>query len=405
MSDSFDRVPAWQLAAALLSALLGVRAAGTQPADLPQAGVELGHTLFVTQWVAISAPGSARGLGPLFNASSCDACHNGGTGGHGPQTDGPLPGALVVQLECGAPGTGDPVYGRVLNTQATAGVTPEAVVTVSYAPIYGYYYPEGTRWQMRVPHYRIDNLAYGPLATATIIRPRLAPALFGVGLLEALPQAAPGAATGAATGRFGWQAAALSLRDQTTRALAQDMGLTSDERPHDDCTAAEQDCLAAAGELHPEVSAAQIDAIVAYLVTVAVPPSAARADDSSLGARLFAQIGCADCHRPRLPAAAGSAAPFIYPYTDLRLHDLGVGMADATAGGTKAPTRWRTAPLWGLAYRLHAAPGLTLLHDGRAQSVEEAILWHAGEGARARRNFVNLIGRSREALLRWVESL
>ena len=102
-----------------------------------------------------------------------------------------------------------------------------------------------------------------------------------------------------------------------------------------------------------------------------------------------------------LPAAESKPTrAVITPYTDLRLHDLGSEMADQDASGAKVASRWRTAPLWGLGYR--AQNRATLLHDGRARSPEEAILWHAGEAARARRNFVNLLHRERELLLQWL---
>jgi CxxC motif-containing protein (DUF1111 family) len=95
----------------------------------------------------------------------------------------------------------------------------------------------------------------------------------------------------------------------------------------------------------------------------------------------------------------------IAPYTDLRLHDLGDSMADETASGEKVTTRWRTAPLWGLGYRVRMESHPTFLHDGRARSVEEAILWHSGEAASARSRFTKLGPRSREALIRWLGTL
>jgi len=385
--------------AALLLAALAAAGAVTSGEVAPGAAagdVALGRTLFNQHWVSAAIGGNARGLGPLFNAASCDACHNGGAGGLGPAAEGVLPQAVVVQLEQPARAgeaepPGDPIYGHVLNTQATAGVEPEGVVSVTYSEIYGYYYPEGTRWQMRAPHYRIAELTRGALATDTIVKPRLAPPLYGVGLLEAVPGA-----------RFGWQGAAGSLRDQTTRALARDMGLTSSERPRDDCTAVEADCEREALGYATEVSREHVDALVAYLRSIEVPPSAARTARQAPGARLFASTGCANCHLPQLPAAAAGAP--LAAYTDLRLHDLGRDMEDENVAGARVPSRWRTAPLWGLAARLHSG-GALFLHDGRARSVEEAVLWHAGEAEAARRNFVNLLGRSREQLLRWLESL
>ena len=396
----------------------------------------LGRSVFDTQWVAAGSPGidGRVGVGPLFNATSCNACHNEGEGGRGPAGDGPAPTALVIQLESpsqavGAEAGGDPVYGRVFNTSALPGVQVEGAVTVQYSEIDGYYYPFGARWSLRVPHYRLVGLTRGPLAPATVIKPRLAPALFGAGLLEAVPESAisDGAADQSAArysgtpawhsrqgtrslGRFGWQGDAVSIRDQTTNAFAREMGLTSNDRPGDDCTLAEADCRGQPNGGSPEVSDELLDAVVTFVGTLAVPGSPAQAKDDSLGRELFTNIGCAACHRVRLPvdlpgAGGTRVRGVIAPYTDLRLHDLGLEMADENASGAKVISRWRTAPLWGLGYRLKTESHSTFLHDGRARSTEEAILWHSGEAAAQRHNFIKLGPRAREALLRWLETL
>jgi len=381
--------------------------------------------VFNTRWAPAGTPGVARrGLGPLFNAASCAICHVNGGRGKGPAGDGPAPPALVIQLQ--APGAhadteadGDPVYGRVLNTVAVEGVQAEGVVTVRYREIEGRYYPDGIRWRMRVPRYQITGLAHGPLAAQTVIKPRLAPALFGAGLLEAVPAGALGAGAGGganlpggarARGRFGWQGESVSIRDQTTKAFAREMGLTTLDVPHDDCTAAEADCLRQPSEGVPEVPTELVDAVVTYVRTLTVPPSPVSARPDAAGAALFATLGCTGCHKPELPveltdAAGTKATAVIAPYTDLRLHDLGTGMADENAAGEKVPSRWRTAPLWGLGYRTRTEGHPTFLHDGRARSPEEAILWHSGEAAQARRSFMELWGQPRERLLRWLETL
>jgi CxxC motif-containing protein (DUF1111 family) len=364
-------------------------------------------------------------LGPLFVAASCDTCHNGGAGGRGPTGDGQTPIALEIQLE--SPGadvegedSGDPVYGRVFNTSAVQGAQAEGTATVRYTETYGYYYPDGTRWRMRAPHYRLTGLTRGALTPTTIIKPRLAPALMGVALLEKIPESAiigetsdsrtRDLATGVPAwhlrggtrmlGRFGWQGDTVSVRDQTTKALAGEMGLTSPDRPDDDCTASETDCLSLPHGGPPEVSEELVQALVAFQRTFAVRRLPTDGEDNSLGAELFRASGCAVCHKTRITLESA----LIAPYTDLRLHDLGREMADETVSGAKVRSRWRTAPLWGLGYRITTEGHPTLLHDGRARSAEEAILWHSGEAARARRNFVNLGPRSRRALLQWVES-
>jgi len=374
-----------------------------------------------------------RGHARLFNATSCDSCHNGGAGGSGPTGDGPLPVALVIQLRwpSNADATGgDPVYGRIFNTAAADGVQAEGVATVRYTEIEGHYYPEAFRWHMRVPHYRLSNLSRGPLAAATVIKPRLAPSLFGAALLEAVPESAithtgTGPNVSASVGepvwhlyrgtrvlgRFGWQGASVSIRDQTTKAFAREMGLTSPDQPYDDCTPAEGDCLRTRNGDSPDISADSIGAVLAYVVALAAPESPMRSEQFSSGLRLFTDLGCAACHRPELPvdlteSGSGAQTPrVIAAYTDLLLHDLGIELADETAAGTRVLTKWRTAPLWSLGYQIRHQHSATLLHDGRARSVEEAILWHSGEAGRARQGFLNLPRRTREALLRWLETL
>jgi CxxC motif-containing protein (DUF1111 family) len=290
--------------------------------------------------------------------------------------------------------------------------------------MYGYYYPDGIRWRTRKPHYSVVGLTRGPLAANTVIKPRVAPPLFGVGLLEGVPEADIAQRAGSSSGepawrirqgirrigRFGWQGDALSIRDQTTKALAAEMGLTSPESPSDDCTPLETDCLQQPGSASPEVVDELIEALVSFERTLAPPaPASNVSGNGSLGAELFVEVGCAACHRLQITTKTQqsdgtTARSTIAPYTDLRLHDLGRDMADETVSGARVQSQWRTAPLWGLSYRLHVENNSTLLHDGRARSVEEAILWHGGEAASARQSFVNLGPRSRGALLGWVES-
>jgi CxxC motif-containing protein (DUF1111 family) len=389
------------------------------------AHVELGLAVFKTLWAPAGTAGVARaGLGPLFNAASCDACHNNGARGRGPSADGLAPSALVIQLATRAPDGsvlphGDPVYGRVLNTAALKGVMEEGAVMIRYEEIPGRY-PDGTPWSLRNPRYELTGLRYGPLKPDTLVKPRLAPALFGVGLFEAVPEAVIRRPKDArSSGRFGWQAEAVSIRDQTGKAFALEMGLTSGDYPQDDCTSAQPQCLHQPDAGSPEVSAELFDAVVAFESVLAVPEPQGPAAEVASGVSLFERLGCASCHAPRLPVSSG----VISPYTDLRLHDLGAPLADATVAGVKVTSRWRTAPLWGLGYRprssraptfLHDGrtryrPGNsnspTFLHDGRARSVEEAILWHDGEGRGARERFEHLSAKQRHDLLMWVENL
>jgi len=373
------------------------------------ARVELGLAVFNTQWVPAGTAGAARrdGLGPLFNAASCDACHNNGARGRGPGGDGLAPPALVIQLATRAPDgnvlpRGDPVYGRVFNTAALPGVPPEGVVTIRYQELPGRY-PDGATWSLRSPRYELTGLSYGPLMPGTLIKPRLAPALFGVGLLESVPQGLiRPQGDRRPPGRFGWQGEVSSIREQSAKAFALEMGLTSSDYPRDDCTSAQPQCLHQPDGGSPEVSGELFDALLAFQSALAVPQArtpSGEGDDP--GASLFGKLGCTVCHTPRLPVPSGMIAP----YTDLSLHDLGAALADATVAGVKVASRWRTAPLWGAGYRPRSSGSPTLLHDGRARSIEEAILWHDGEGRSARERFERLAAAQRRALLAWLEGL
>jgi len=215
-----------------------------------------------------------------------------------------------------------------------------------------------------------------------------------------------------APGRFGWQAVALSVRDQTTRALAREMGVTSTDRPVDDCTAAEVQCLQQRHPESAEISGELLDALLTFEKWLSVPlnPMPATPAQQAAGLKLFKATGCSGCHQPEQPVALLQAdgqplEATIAPYTDLSVHDLGVGLADHEVAGVVHRTRWRTAPLWGIGYRLSRESRPTFLHDGRARSVEEAVLWHDGEAAVVRERFEHLPRAQREQLLRFVAAL
>jgi CxxC motif-containing protein (DUF1111 family) len=427
--------------AGLLSGLLGVALAAAsgapdappfgslpyidhrnQPPILPlsaalAAQYQLGHAVFNTRFLPVGTPGAGRrsGLGPLFNSDSCDECHNEGAHGRGPDHEGPMPNSMVVQLEALPRGAhtdpsdppGDPVYGRVLSPAAVEGFQSEGQVLIHYHVIQRTY-PDGTAWTLRRPEYEVTHLNYGPLAANVVIKPRLAPAVFGMGLLEA---ATPHPVE-SGPGRFGWQATVLSVWDQTTRALAREMGVTSADRFEDDCTSAQTQCLQQRHPGTPEMSGELLSALLTFEQWLSVPanPQPQPPQERAAGLQVFKSTGCAGCHQPEqqvvLTQPDGQPlAATIAPFTDLGIHDLGPGLADHEVSGTVHPTRFRTAPLWGIGYRLSRESRPTFLHDGRARSVEEAVLWHDGEAAVVRERFEHLPRAKREQLLRFVGAL
>ncbi len=370
---------------------------------------DLGLLIFNTPWVVAGTPGGARrdGLGPLFVSSSCDACHNNGARGREPAREGGLSNSFVMQLE-GA----EHLYGAVLNTAALPDHSPEGQVQVSWTLRYGHY-ADGTPWTLRAPTYQLHKLLYGPPPAATVLRPRIAPPVFGAGLLESVrdvdlhrfrdgqPRAVRGAV---AQGRFGWQAEARDIAEQTARAFAREMGITTDLLPADDCTATQKACRGSPQGGMPEASGEFMQALVTLQRDMAVPAGTplAPAVESS-GRALFQRIGCASCHIEHLPVAIDGQAARIAVYSDLLLHDLGEALADRRADGRTVRSRWRTAPLWGLAHALKN-DGIALLHDGRAASLEEAILWHGGQADAERENFLRLPAGERRQLIEWVGS-
>jgi len=237
----------------------------------------------------------------------------------------------------------------------------------------------------------------------------MAPTVVGLGLLEAIPtghlrdeareQVAAGVVSGRinqvidprtgqlVVGRFGWKAGQPSVESQTRAALANDMGITT-------------------AEMDPQV----LSDLIYYTRTVAVPISRGTGTTAvKEGARLFATVGCAACHATTQRSGSSDitqvAHQTFHPYTDLLLHDMGSGLADGRPDFGASGREWRTAPLWGLGRRVEVTGVEAFLHDGRARTPEEAILWHGGEAASARRKFMDLSAADRRRLLAFLSSL
>ncbi|MDX2067787.1 MAG: di-heme oxidoredictase family protein [Haliscomenobacter sp.] len=203
-------------------------------------------------------------------------------------------------------------------------------------------------------------------------------------------------------GRFGKKAAAYDLLQQTANAYNQDMGITSNFEPHDTYSGHEVD---------PEVSNQTIQDVVFYLQTLKTPlPRNVSNPLVSTGKLLFQKIQCAACHRSELktgysPIPALSFKTF-QPYTDLLLHDMGAALDDGYTEGTATTAEWRTPPLWGLGLSKNSQGGkYFLLHDGRAKSIEEAILLHGGEAQKSKNQYQALSSIEKQQLIQFLESL
>jgi len=399
---------------------------------------EVGDSFFTQNWVTAPASTDARdGLGPLLNAMACSSCHV--RDGRSEPPVGDAEGNPGLLLRLSVPGVdlaAGPVpheeYGDQLQDRAILGVVPEGEVTISYQEVAGAY-PDGTPYSLRRPTYTIGQLSYGPLPDDIEVSPRLAPAVFGGGLLEAIPEDAildradpddgdgdgvsghPNYVSDPATGeivlgRFGWKANAGNVRHQTAAAFSGDLGITSSLFPSETCTAVQLDCGSAPNGGTPEIDDDRLDTVTFYVQTLAVP---ARRDlddpEVEAGADLFSDIGCESCHRASFTTGdhevAALANQEIHPFTDMLLHDMGEGLADGRPDFLASGSEWRTPPLWGIGLTETVNGHTTFLHDGRARSLEEAILWHGGEADTARTAFTELSSTDRNRVIAFLESL
>tara|TARA_R100001039_G_C1853238_1_gene114422 strand:- start:4676 stop:5983 length:1308 start_codon:yes stop_codon:yes gene_type:complete len=403
----------------------------------------VGNSFFRNPWVAAPASTEARdGLGPLLNTNSCQGCHLKDGRGH-PPTGDENPIALFLRLSLPAsqadPETLEqrgalpvPNYGLQLQTAAISGAKPEAKLVIEYRPR-EVSFADGTSVTLQEPIYSIAEPAYGELPESLQTSPRLAPPMIGLGLLEAIPEADLIAAadpddadndgisgrynqvwdvrSGATVmGRFGWKAGEPSIEQQGLHAFAGDMGLTSSLVPQTDCMES-QGCDEFPNGGTPEVSDDVADFVTFYASSLAVPMRRDMDEPAvKQGAERFNALGCASCHTPRQRTAADTARPAlanqeIWPYSDLLLHDLGDALADHRSEFQADGREWRTPPLWGIGLAQTVNPRAGFLHDGRARTLEEAILWHGGEAESATQGYRALPADQRAELIRFLESL
>mgnify|MGYP001115312649 CR=1 FL=1 len=216
-------------------------------------------------------------------------------------------------------------------------------------------------------------------------------------------------------GRFGWKTTAPTVLIQTANAFSNDMGLSTRIHPDPwgDCTEPQTDCRDAFHGNTPtehEVVDNLLDLTRFYSANLAVPARRDLNDPEVLaGKELFYQVGCISCHTPKF-ATSADADPeqrnqLIWPYSDFLLHDLGEGLADQNPSGSIGGAEWRTQPLWGIGMTEIVNGHTYFLHDGRARSLEEAILWHGGEAEAAKDNFASLLAAERKLIIRFLESL
>ncbi|WP_051174304.1 di-heme oxidoredictase family protein [Marinimicrobium sp. LS-A18] len=367
--------------------------------------------------------------GPHYINDSCAGCHErNGRAAPAPVGEPLDKWSFKVAADDGSP---DPDLGRVLQSETSDGATSEGTVSIAY-------------WTeengLRSPNYQFSG------AVPDRFSARIAPNLVGIGLLEAIPESAilaqadpddtdgdgisgrPNRVLDPETGdtrlgRFGWKAGTVSVKHQLASAFNTDMGVMTSVLPEPDCGANQTDC----GSTGSELADAHLDDLVKYIALLGVRPQR-NYDDPAVqnGEQLFDTVGCAGCHTPSYQTSeyhplAELRDQTIYPYTDMLLHDMGPGLADNLGEGEATGAEWRTPPLWGLGLSACVTGGVenptggqgnevctpehSYLHDGRARSVEEAILWHGGEGQAAKDAYQALSASDKQDLISFLNSL
>jgi len=413
----------------------------------------LGNGLFRKDWVtAPSSTQASDGLGPLFNARACQSCHIKDGRGHAPAGPQEQATSLLVRLSV-APTeeqqknilagylstVGEPVYGGQLQDFAAAGLPAEGRVRIDHEDV-AVALNGGETVHLRKPVLSIDKPGYGPLRPDTMLSARVAPPMIGLGLLEAidegdiLVQEDPDDADGDGIsgrarwvrdetgewklGRFGWKGNAATIKQQSADAFSNDMGLSTPLSPDHwgECTEAQAACRAMPHGAQPQLGSEEVPTDLLELVTfysrnLAVP---ARRDIDApavlAGKKMFYEAGCTGCHTSKYVTRRDATVPalgfqLIWPYTDLLLHDMGEDLADNRPEGMATGREWRTPPLWGIGLTATVSGEATFLHDGRARTLLEAILWHGGEAEAARKAVVEMERAERDNLIRFLESL
>ncbi|MGB3535286.1 MAG: di-heme oxidoredictase family protein [Microcoleaceae cyanobacterium] len=391
--------------------------------------------------VFVTAPARVNpGLGPLFNNSSCVACHI--RNGRGL----PEKGQLLVRVsqsrnssdasmaELKQPptlteyhpeasvslGNAPPVdgLGTQIQDQGIYGHAPEAAVEINWKEETGEY-GDGTVYNLRSPDPKITLASGQPLSSEVMTSLRVPQPVFGLGLLEAVPEAtirdladsddtdADGISgrvnevwdvekQGVSMGRFGWKANNPNLLQQTASAYVNDMGITSPMFPESD--------------QETNIDQKILEDATFYVQTVAVPArTLVNNPEVKKGEKLFTQANCNTCHVAKLRTGNYEVKELenqtIHPYTDLLLHDMGTGLADNRPDFKASGLEWRTQPLWGIGLTQTVLPYSSYLHDGRARSLEEAILWHGGEAETSKETFRTFSKDDRIALIQFLKSL
>ncbi|HEY1960186.1 MAG TPA: di-heme oxidoredictase family protein [Polyangiaceae bacterium] len=314
----------------------------------------------------------AGGLGPEFNGDSCRACHfDPVIGGSGPADVNVIRQAYVTPA-----GFVPQADGTMLHHQSAAiGVRPEP------EPMCDYFEP-------RQPPAVFGLGLVDRIADATIVSHEDPYDADGDGIRGRASRLADGR-----IGRFGWKADVPSLAEFARDALSNEIGLTVPVQSGLTFGKTSD----ADGAADPEIAQTDIDALVFFMSSLAPPPRTHQNISlEQTGEALFTSVGCAKCHIPSMQTSDGATVQL---YSDLLLHDLGPAYGPGIVDGQAGMTDFRTAPLWGLA---KTAP---YMHDGRAFTIDDAVLAHGGEAQAIRDAFTQLSPADHDALVAFLGSL
>lgn len=393
----------------------------------------VGNSFFKDVWVEAPSSTTARdGLGPLFNARSCTSCHFKDGRGEPFKNKG-----LLLRISTAGNGSNGPIadliYGGQIQDNALSGQLNESDFSIAYEYLFGVY-PDGSSYQLRKPTYTLGAGNYGAISSGLQMSPRVGQQMIGLGLLELVPEsdlialsdefdANSDGISGrpnyvwdpylqqTVIGRFGWKSNVGSIYTQVAGAFNGDIGITSHLFPSENHTNNQTSLFGLPNGGSPEIDTDDLEKVVLYSRTLGVPVRRNyKQQDVLEGKGLFNAIQCASCHTPMLRTGnTGSIGALknktIRPFTDLLLHDMGQGLADNRSDYNATGTEWRTQPLWGIGLINSVNNHTYLLHDGRARSIEEAILWHGGEALNSRNKFMNLTLVERVKLLKFIQSL